>query len=257
MVDLAAVAAEFAALSGLDIQVSRNWINAEGSIHPTNLLGILCGNSLGSGLEIGCDGRFARYRSVSDGLRAAAWLLAHGSHYGEVRQAIASGTPAEQRAAIITSGWAAGGYRNGAGFSTVGISGATGSTGTLASPASSGGPLLDGFLASIGRSLSDPIRDQDVIPFVQYMVSAGLVPRGGRSNPVVLAFENDVRSHIGRPWSSLGSLLQSDATGPNDPFGISAALQGFAGSLGQLAVNLAVVAVILALGYRGVRDLAE
>lgn len=113
------IAGTLASASGLDHQVAYNWLAAENSHvgHGTNPLGILCGNSKGSGLEIGCAGRFAVYRSVFDGAKAAAWLLAHGSHYGGVRVAIAGGSPAQQRAAIVNSGWAAGNYGGGAGFS--------------------------------------------------------------------------------------------------------------------------------------------
>ena len=142
-----------ATLTGMDYQVALNWLNAENSQvgHGTNPLGIECGNSAGSGLEIGRqsvvghDGRtrcFAVYRSSLDGIRAAAWLLMHGSHYAGVRAAIKAHDPAAERLALVNSGWAAGNYHGGSGFSGAGTSG--GAPATITHTA----PKADAILAS-------------------------------------------------------------------------------------------------------------
>ena len=165
----ATLAAALAGFSGLDYHVALNWLNAENSVagNGTNPLGILAGNSAGSGLEVGSSGRFAVYRSALDGVKAAAWLLAHGSHYPAVRTAIATGTPAQQRAAIVGSGWAAGNYHGGTSFSSAGISGTASSlagsdmsaasiTPTAAIAASAG---IDAGASGTGVTASAPFID--------------------------------------------------------------------------------------------------
>ncbi len=259
MVDRSDLARELAALTGLDVAVALNWLNAEGSIHPTNPLGILCGNSLGSGLEIGCEGRFARYRSVGDGLRAAAWLLTHGSHYGQVREAIASGTPAEQRTAIITSGWAGGGYRRGAGFSTVGISGAAGPTGAppTATPASApaGGTTttLDKLLglpastpidARTIKSIDQRVKDLEAKGTITHEVAQGLLQQIGAYG---------VGTAHGMQSTLLGEVTVDISTGYVPKPDLFGAVFGWVpGTL----VNGAVLVAILVLGYVGIRRVA-
>ncbi len=261
MVDRSDLARELAALTGLDVAVALNWLNAEGSIHPTNPLGILCGNSLGSGLEIGCEGRFARYRSVGDGLRAAAWLLAHGSHYGGVREAIESGTPVEQRTAIVTSGWAGGGYRKGAGFSTVGISGIAGPTGTptgiLASSPGSGAAgtttTLDKLLglpastpidAGTIKSIDQRVKDLETKGTISHAVAQGLLQQIGAYG---VGAAHGMRSTL------LGEVTVDLLTGYVPQPDVFGALFGWVpGTL----VNGAVLVLILGLGYVGIRRVA-
>ncbi len=255
MVDWSALAAELAALTGLDTAVALNWLRAEGSVHPTNPLGILCGNSLGSGLEIDCEGRFARYRSTSDGLRATAWLLAHGSRYGGIRDAIASGTPVEQRAALVASPWAGGHYRNGAGFSLTGISGAAGPTGTPAA----GPPGTDTrTLADFPFSALPPST-----PFSEKLLRmlSGDIPVDNPDRAQLIA---TYRSYLGRPINEVPYLTNTFAS-------LAGGLKDFPGAIGEAAgavfgdlfawvpgfvVNGAVLVTILVLGYVGIRRVA-
>jgi hypothetical protein len=114
-------------------RVAYAWLSAENSSIPTNPLGILSGNSRGSGLEVGKSGRFATYRNASNGIRAAAWLLGISRYYAGIRSAIAKGTAKQQRQAIIDSPWAGGHYNNGRSFPMVAARGFLG-TMTEATP---------------------------------------------------------------------------------------------------------------------------
>ena len=116
----AALAQLLSRLTGLDYNVAYDWLTAENSSIPTDPLGILRGNSP---YQTGSSGRFGTYASAFDGIRGAAWLIAHGP-YAKVRDAIKHGTPAQQRLAIIESPWAGGNYNHGASFPTAGIPGA-------------------------------------------------------------------------------------------------------------------------------------
>jgi hypothetical protein len=259
--DFSALAAELAHLTGLDNAVALNWIKAEGSIHPTNPLGILCGNSLGSGLEIGCEGRFARYASVGAGLQAAAWLLIHGSRYGGIRDAIASGSPADQRAAIVASPWAGGGYRKGKGFSSAGISGAADPVGTpgsappaTAPPSASSSPTTLAALLGMDPSTAiTPANYRDIQRRIHELETSGTFTHEQAQNLIVLVAGKAVAAgHGGGAPFTLGSIVVDPTTGgqPFDPFG---ALFGW---VPGFAVNAAVLLTILALGYIGIRRVA-
>jgi hypothetical protein len=257
--DFRELAAELAHLTGLDNAVALNWLRAEGSIHPTNPLGILCGNSLGSGLEVGCEGRFARYASVGAGLQAAAWLVVHGSRYGGIRDAIASGTPAQQRAAIVASPWAGGGYRKGAGFSSAGISGAAGPTGTPTSapPASAPSTLADW----LGKKPSDPFTEDDLARLVEGYHSVGL------ESIIELRVVPILRGYLGRPLSSLPTSIKIDSQHPAISLIPRTAQSAVTDAVGDLfgdlfawvpgfVVNGAILVAILGLGYVGIRRVA-
>ena len=114
------MAQTLAGATGLDAKVAYAWLSAENSAFPTNPLGVLAGNSAGSGLEIGKDGRFARYKNNTNGVLGAAWLLLHGPYAG-VRKAIASGNAADEREAIIWSPWAGGNYNKGTSFPALAV----------------------------------------------------------------------------------------------------------------------------------------
>lgn len=151
------------------------------------------------------------------------------------------------------SGLAAAGWGTGKpGSGTGGGSGGGGATVTAG--------LLDEFLATIGRSQSDLIRDEDVVPFVKFMQSKGLVPGGSPANPLIAAFDRSVRNLVGQPWSSVGQGLLDQATAP-DPFGIVTAVNGAVGALGDVVVNavwlIAILVVILLGAYMLARSGVE
>jgi hypothetical protein len=267
----AALAQQYSNATGLDYQVALGQLNAENSSHPTNPLGVRCGNSKGSGLEVGCDrSGFAVYRSSSDGIRGAAWLLMHGSHYGGVRQAIASGTPADQRLALINSGWAAGGYHGGTGFSAAGISGSAPATvgvsvptsrqpsvrlATAAAPASSGTAAgtatldkLLGLPASTPidvtniKMLDQRVGDLEAQGTISHAVAQGILQQIGYAG---------VQSAHGLR-RTLGSIDVDLSTGNGPLSDVFGSLFGWVP--GTLA-NVAVLVTVLGLGYLGVRKL--
>lgn len=121
---------------------------------------------------------------------------------------------------------------------------------TVSSPGPGSNPadLLGPFLASIGRKASDPIRDSDVIPFVQYLQGLHVVPSGSpNNNPLVSAFLESVKAKVGQPWSSLGPALLEDAVKPNDPLGLVGAFGGLVAGLGDVLIHAVILVGILAL----------
>jgi hypothetical protein len=257
-------------LTGLDYQVALNWLNAENSQvgHGTNPLGIQCGNSRGSGLEIGCQpasgGRsFAIYRSSLDGIRAAAWLLMHGSHYGGVRAAIAAHDPAAERLALVRSGWAAGGYHGGSGFSGGGI------TGSIPTGAGGGGPN-----ANLASATSQPLGDllppgTTVAKLKAAESSAGVSTADdyrltqGDANRLAGALHWPKAAGLA---SSINLLLYQALGQPNsfDPGFTEQANQNIANALATIPtalgdaargalINGAILLVILVLAYRGIQ----
>ena len=270
----AALASTISAVTGLDVQVAINWLNAENSVvgHGTNPLGILCGNSRGSGLEVGCDGRFAIYRSSTDGARAAGWLLLHGPYAG-VRQAIATGTPQAQRAAIVRSPWAFGNYHNGDGFSAAGISGSAPAhagplgagatrapTARLVSAPPVGGPPKTGAASASTATF-------DCAAFQGHLLRLGIPNDAGHQftpdealkiATLLYGVRGDIASTIAGRYSgrTVGDVCSGNIdTGSNDPLGIGEALRTFSKGLPGLAANIAVLVTILVLGYLGVRAL--
>ncbi len=268
----ATLAAALAGFSGLDYHVALNWLNAENSVagNGTNPLGILAGNSAGSGLEVGSSGRFAVYRSALDGVKAAAWLLAHGSHYPAVRTAIATGTPAQQRAAIVGSGWAAGNYHGGTSFSSAGISGTASSlagsdmsaasiTPTAAIAASAG---IDAGASGTGVTASAPFIDIPDGKVLTYQDMLHIVFLYGAAGAFDGIGGNNARATL---MDILGAAVKAKRIwGPDLRDELQAQIQGAAADAGSfgvwgwlpgLAVNLAILGAILVLGYRGVREI--
>lgn len=103
------------------------------------------------------------------------------------------------------------------------VSGATATSASATSTSSTGGPILDAFLATIGRQLTDPIRSQDVQPFVDYIKNNTTLLQG---NPVldalgnglpgstlfnITALQDAVSKDVGKPWSVLGGALEGQA----------------------------------------------
>jgi hypothetical protein len=265
----AQLASALSGFSGLDYHVALNWLNAENSVagNGTNPLGILCGNSAGSGLEIGCAGRFAVYRSATDGVKAAAWLLAHGSHYGAVRTAIAGGTPAEQRASIVNSGWAAGYYHGGTGFSSAGIPGMAGTPAgsdmsadslTPAAAAAAGSPV-GGSSAPTGRTVADllsGLKPTHLLTAADIEMILGELTVSGPNDPIIASQRTYYTKYIGKPINQVpisgssvfGGSLETGIGGIPNIFGDWSWVPG-------LVINVAILATVLILGYRGVREL--
>lgn len=245
------LASLLASISGLDYQVAFNWLTAENSDFPSNPLGILSGNSRGSGLEVGRTGRFAAYASDTDGIRAAWWLLQHGP-YGGIRAAIKTKNPALERQAIVNSPWAGGHYVHGKGFPTTGIAGAAGSSGgggippspvgiPVSAPAGSDADKLRAALQAAGIS-TDP---SHVLTEAEAMaLTRKVYPlyRGAQS----LFRAGDTVAQI-LQMTTVGSQLPN----PADLFGaIFAWVPG-------TAANLAVLIGIGILAYVGLRSLAD
>jgi hypothetical protein len=276
-----ALAQLYSRLTGLDYHVALGQLNAENSQvgHGTNPLGVRCGNSKGSGLEVGCDrSGFAVYRSSSDGIRAAAWLLLHGSHYGGVRQAIAGGTPAAQRLALINSGWAAGGYHGGTGFSAAGISGSAPShagpvtpTARLASTASTTSSTTavtagtgdkvwttaELFRTALGVTDDHVVTPADVSKVLTYY---GDALRNGPQGAPSIAFMTGLRAlftgFVGRRVGSLTLKISNPSmAAPNAGDTLPNLFGDLFAWVPSTIANLAVLAAVLGLGYLGIRRL--
>lgn len=265
----AALAASLATFSGLDYHVALNWLAAENSKvgNGTNALGIRCGNSAGSGLEVGCDAHgFAIYRNAVDGVKAAAWLVAHGPYSG-VRNAIAKGTPAQQRAAIVASPWAAGNYHGGTGFSSAGISGSAPSSGptailtaaprlavaaAVAGAGSSGGGTFGRTVANLlsGLTPTHPLTATDIEMIL------GELTVSGPNDPIIASQRAYYTKYIGKPINQVpvsgasvfGGALETGTAAIPNVFGDWSWVPG-------LLVNAAILGVVLVLGYRGIREL--
>ena len=281
----AALASTISAVTGLDYQVAMNWLNAENSVagKGTNPLGILCGNSRGSGLEVGCDGRFAIYRSSTEGARAAGWLLLHGPYAG-VRQAIATGTPQAQRAAIVRSPWAFGNYHGGTGFSAAGISGTApanaGPSGGGASraptarlvsapvagakPSSTGAPAPDSsgfytlatFLGHDGTITGANAREvvKEVGAAVQAAEASGTISHAWGQALVDLVGGKAVGLRFGGTGQKFSAIHLDPATGGSGSF-TGDVLPDIQKAVITLLVNGAILVVIIGLGAAGVKKI--
>lgn len=268
------LAAALSSFSGLDYRVALNWLGAENSKvgNGTNALGIKCGNSKGSGLEIGCDPYgFAIYRSATDGMKAAAWLVAHGPYSG-IRNAIAKGTPAQQRAAIVASPWAGGNYHGGVGFSSAGLGGSTTSSrGPAAGVAIASAPAMAAAAASgaigagssgggtFGRTVADlfsGVTPTHRLTAADIEMILGELTVSGPNDPIIASQRAYYTKYIEKPINQVpvsgasvfgGSLTTGTGAIPN-VFGDWSWVPG-------LLVNIAILATVLVLGYRGVREL--
>lgn len=262
----------YANVTGLDYRVALGQLTAENSKagKGTNPLGVRCGNSKGSGLETGCYRGFAVYENASDGIRGAAWLLLNGSRYGKVRQAIAGGTPADQRLAIIGSGWAAGGYNGGAGFSSAGISSAPATVGpppiTSRQPsnrlvstegtqtAASGGKvwtMAELFRAALGVTDDHVVTAADTAAVADWYDRALRVgPQGAPPADFIPNLRRLLKLYIGQ---RVGSLTQKIGNPGTESPGPSDLVQPVVGWVYDLVANAAILLTILILGYLGVR----
>jgi hypothetical protein len=92
-------------------------------------------------------------------------------NYHEIMDAIAKGTPAEQRQAIVDSPWTGGHYRNGRGFPQVAAKGFLGTT---------SGPMLVGEAGA------------ETVAILRNPRSASLTSMGGSSGPVTININGPV-----------------------------------------------------------------
>lgn len=106
-------------------------------------------------------------------------------------------------------------------------------------PNPSGGPILDGFLKTIGRSLNDPIRSQDIDPFITYLEQhTSLIP-GDPVGQVIAgtgikqALQKEVSAN--RTWAQVGQDLLGQAATQSD---MGTQIAQTAGSLSSIAGTL-------------------
>ncbi len=104
-------------LSGLDLSVARAQVTAEQGVNG-NVLGLTVKNGAATGVYPGqtgvaqaSDGQWlATFATPQAGIEAAAWNLKNNPAYVALRSAIATGNPAIQAHALVTSQWGPTGY---------------------------------------------------------------------------------------------------------------------------------------------------
>ena len=100
--DQLAYATELASATGLAPSVVTTWIGAESPWNSTSVDH--------NYLNVTSHGTPVAYATAAQGAAAAAQLILSSSDYAGIRQAIASGSPAQQIAAIQASPWDKGNY---------------------------------------------------------------------------------------------------------------------------------------------------
>lgn len=247
--------------SGLEFHVALNWLRAEGSQQHGNPLGY------GYTKERG-PVTFGNWRQ---GLDAAVNLLRTSSYYRPIQAAIAGGSPAAERAAIVNSPWSGTTYSHGATFPTAGIPGAGDSRSgspSAPAPAASGGtaPTLGAWGDQVTFPEGHPLTASDVDSIIKTLNTNGWF---GNPNDVTQALAHDVsiaqtrqvlKGAIGQPWNkSLQDQLQNQLFGQasrDNPLAlIQGALGGVFTGVAGLAANLAILGVVAALGWSGAKDL--
>ncbi len=196
-------------------------------------------------------GFLAQFGSPAEGASAYAQLLARGARYKDARAAIAAGDGAKFLEKVTAAGY---GTRYSCAINAYRALGGAAAGGTIspapgATLAATGG-LLEEWLARISRQASDPVRAEDVVPFVQFLVEKKLVPPGGGSNPVTSSVRRQIELAVGKPWSAVGQQLL-DAAAQEDPFGLGAVFDGIAAAIGDASftfVVLGAIAVLLLMG---------
>jgi hypothetical protein len=228
-----------------------------GALHSWGLdLGAVCGRQL----PTFC---LARFPTPEAGADAYAGGVLRGSRYSGALAAARAGNGLRFLNLITSAGWGTRYSCCRVAYAALGgkvpavTSGTTTSTGTLTSyPLAGAVDVLGPFLTSIGRTLTDPIRDQDVNPWLQYLQRLTLIPGGSpNSNPLVGAVYNATKALVGRPWSTIGASYLESA-GKQDPFGLTAAVNGLVAGVGDVLRNVAVLGFILTLLLVGLFVLA-
>ena len=256
-------------LTGLDYHVAYNWLGAENSVYPTNPLGTLYSTNMdayGSKTAVGATGRFARFATPEDGIRAAAHEILARPYYTGVLAAIRAKDPAAQRLAIVLSPWAGGNNHGGSGFSSAGIGG---HASHYPGPAATSIPLTPAVaLAGIagippmaaGKGTLADLWPQ-VAPTHRLSVADVAFLVGEltlRSTADPIAVRAYYTQYIGTPISAVpvyGAPLDRNVFGI-DPGKAVASLFGDWAWVPGLMVNVAIIVAILVLGYRGVREIA-
>ena len=252
------------AQSGLDYNVALNWLRSEGSQQRGNPLGVNWTAAHGPTY-------YANWRA---GLDAAVALLRRSANYAGIRRAIAGGSPAAERAAIVASPWSGSShYANGAHFSTAGIPGAVGSSdvvpaayrtpagapGDTGAPAAAGGQVtilepngvqsLAGYFP-IPRELIGKSDVECAPGYVKAIITVGPIQTlQGYTSP---------ESAPGQANACVrGGTKEGDRpSGLPDVGAAIAALPGqLVGAAVPLIAGVAVLAVVGILGWSGVKDL--
>lgn len=223
---------------GMTPQAAAEWIASEGSVEPTNPLGILYSTDMGgtgSHTATGSNGHLAVFSSPQAGLAAAAYLVTHSVLFSGILQAVRGGNANAQANAIITSDWSGSShYQNGAGWawSAGGQQGPTAGNATAEKLGSGpAGPLLvkknpDGTCPAGYVETYPGFFGQGPIPYMFssptciLQQSTPANPSGG-TNPVAQA---------------AGQIITLNAPG-----------------LSPAIVDGALLVLILLLGYQGVR----
>jgi hypothetical protein len=102
--------------------------------------------------------------------------------------------------------------------------------------------LLDEWLAQIGRQRTDPVRQEDVIPFVQWLQSKQLLPGGGATNPIVGSAIEDLKAAArrGASWEQAAAPYVA-----GQRRGIALDLEGAADVVRYALLGVLVVAIVI------------
>jgi hypothetical protein len=224
------------------------------------------------------DRNVATFGTLAAGVKASTSRLVNLSSlygYGAVVGQARAGSPIGFLDALARSSWSAGHY-GGAGPQNR-LRSVYASLGGVAPPASAGGAgsgpppatdLLHEFVATIGRSTSDPIRAQDVKPFLLFLIAHHLLPGGPNDvdfqviGPIQAA-RDALNGAVGKPWTGVPATFFAAATAAGDPVG--SAIGGAAAALGTaltdaavgMVVNVAILGSIIGLTYLGLRSIVS
>jgi len=219
--------------------VMKAWFRAEGGPqdNPMNLAGFEgpCGS------RHNANHTFPIFCSPEQG--AIAWRdrLSSPNHgYPRITKGLKSGDPVQALAAIVGSGWVTGDTglkqyqytRSGKHYNSLVISyngmggvrvkyetvlakldtmgGVTGKNGKPAGPTEKQRDYVGEFLASIGRQRSDPIREQDIMPFLDFMQKEKVI---GDKDVAWLGLANTLAKLVGKggTWNDLGGSVMDAA----------------------------------------------
>ena len=238
-------------IPGLTREAAAVWVRAEQGVN-NNVLGVTDGR-----------GHLFSYPTLVAGAAAAAALFNNSSYYVKARRDVAgSSDPGAQLRAIAASPWNGGHYKNSTVFKPY-LQGATLPRRTLtqtpgatppAPPATStesGGAGGAGTLAAyLGRPATDKLT---VLMLNGFLTRAA--KETGEKRTTLFAFYADFVGHtlgtIAAPGQAFTSGTFGGAVRSPDP--VEAVTDAVWAFVPGLAVNLAVLATVLILGYRGVR----
>ncbi len=253
---LAAKGAYLAARSGLCGSVALAWVTIENGVN-NNILGV----------EV--NGRLATYATWQQGIDAAVARLQTSSYYGGIRAAIASGDCCKQRDAIVASPWSGSShYGNGAHFPAVAGCApyAGGSGGGVTLPPTTTGPSYtadqwNATISCIAAKHPQPIHPPAGSPGAT--IQASWVPdiiACAAANGITLTAAQ-IQPYIGQNLSALRDGLAAQGVIPpasldlNPLDAVGSVAGAVLAAVPGLVLSLAVVALILILGYKGLTQI--